>query len=119
MKFLFGDLTPFYLYKELEALARCVCAARKQDESSLENSLRGLKCIVIHVKGMVLSADPSYSCCNPIPKTTSATSLPLPIPILQLIEKELHALESKGRLGVEFVMANRGQRIGTCMSTVL
>ena len=116
---LFGHLTPIYLYKELEALARCVCAARKQDESSLENSLRGLKCIVIHVKGMVLSADPSYSCCNPIPKTTSATSLPLPIPILQLIEKELHALESKGRLGVEFVMANRGQRIGTCMSTVL
>lgn len=110
---LFGHLTPKFLYKELECLAKFVCRSRGQDESALENSLRGLKVVVIHIKGLILSVNPTYTCCTPVPKTTSLTAnLPLPMPIYDLVSQELAALEKQGRLGVEFIVAKRGQRIG-------
>ena len=115
---LFGHLTPEYLYKELECLARHVRLCQEQDENLLEGSLRGLKCIVIHLKGLVLSADPSYTTCTPVPKSSSSEHLPLPVPLRERIQNELDALESKKRLGVEFIIAQRGQRIGTFHATL-
>lgn len=115
---LFGHLTPVYLYKELECLARHVRLCQRQDENVLEGTLLGLKCIVIHLKGMVLSADPSYTSCTPVPKSTPSKQVPLPVPLSELIQHELNALEAKGRLGVEFIIAQRGQRIGTFSATL-
>lgn len=107
---LFGHLTPEHLYRELKELASCVCTER--NESNLENSLRGLKCVVTHVKGMTLSVDPNRSFCTPIPKTQMSAPLQLPLPLMDIVGKELQELESQGRLGVEFVVARPGMRIG-------
>ena len=67
---------------------------------------------------MVLSADPSYTTCTPVPKSTSSEHFPLPVPLRERIQNELDALESKKRLGVEFIIAQRGQRIGTFHATL-
>lgn len=113
---LFGHLTPKHLYAELATLARLVARERCGDETKTENMLHGLKCIVIHIKGMVLAADPNFSCCQPVQRRREAATLPLPIQLVQTIEKELHDLESEQRLGVEFIIAQRGQRIGAYQS---
>ncbi|KAL4399859.1 3',5'-cyclic-nucleotide phosphodiesterase Pde1 [Malassezia pachydermatis] len=105
---LFGHMTPVHLYRELQALAQCVCAERKI--SSTDQILRGVKCIVIHIKGMTLSGDLKSYCYVPRPKKRP-TSMQLPLHLESVIEQELADLEAQGRLGVEFIVARRGQRI--------
>lgn len=109
---LFGHLTPRHLYAELESLARLVARERGDDETQTKNMLHGLKCIVTHIKGMVLAADPLYSCCQPVQRQREDETLRLPVNLVETIEKELHELEAERQLGVQFIIAHRGQPIG-------
>ncbi|WFD22000.1 3',5'-cyclic-nucleotide phosphodiesterase [Malassezia equina] len=108
---LFGHLTPKHLYAELKTLARLVAQERFGNEIKTKNALRGLKCVVIHIKGMVLPADARFSCFRLIQRQNES-KLILPVTLAQIVEKELQALEAEHQLGVEFIIARRGQRIG-------
>lgn len=110
---LFGHLTPSYLYSELQTLARFAAQERYGNDTQTKNVLRGLKCIVIHVKGMILPADAHFCYCEPVPRQPKSLIPPLPIPLVEWIDQELHTLEKEHQLGVEFIVARRGQRIGT------
>ncbi|WFD17874.1 3',5'-cyclic-nucleotide phosphodiesterase [Malassezia caprae] len=109
---LFGHLTPKHLYTELETLARLVAREQGRDETQTKNMLRGLKCIVIHIKGMILAADPLFSCCQRVQRHHEEETLSLPVNLVATVEKELHELETERQLGVQFIIARRGQRIG-------
>lgn len=114
-EFLFGHLTPPHLYAELRALAECIREERSAND--IKGILSGLKCIVIHVKDMMLPG-----CGKPCLTPANAGSNTLldpgpvafPVDLRAEVANELHALEAEGQLGVELIVAQQGQRIGRC-----
>ncbi|WFD02963.1 3',5'-cyclic-nucleotide phosphodiesterase [Malassezia obtusa] len=112
-EFLFGHLTPPHLYAELKMLAECVRVARREKHTT--GILRGLKCVVIHVKDMML---PGPGCPCRIPSNCDPELLastepgPLPVDLRKEIAGELDALEAEGQLGLEIIVTKQGQRIG-------
>lgn len=112
---LFGHLNPSLLYAEVRTLARCVRAERGQsdDAASMAGTLRGLRFVVVHVKGLVLSKKLQHDrlgykenedrCVIGDEHDTR--------PLSTVIHEELQELEAEHRLGVEFVMAQQGLRL--------
>ena len=78
-----------------------------------------MKCVVIHVKDMMLPSSSTPPCrlpANTAPEAIAAhAGAPklLPVDLRAQIQNELAVLEEKYGLGVEFHVARRGDRIGT------
>lgn len=111
---LFGHFSPNLLYQDLRDFARCVAAYRKTGDASnlnvsddeLIGALRGLRCVIIHIKGLV-------QCCAKLfnkneSLCTSYEGAPLGA---QAIASQISEHESNGRLGVRFHIAKRGERL--------
>ncbi|WFC93491.1 3',5'-cyclic-nucleotide phosphodiesterase [Malassezia brasiliensis] len=111
-EFLFGHLTPRHLYNELHTLAECVRVERGAKDT--KDILRGVKCVVIHVKDMML---PGVGVPCRVPDNTAPDGLgpigfpTLPIDLHSQIAAELASLEAEAQLGVELIMAKQGLRI--------
>ncbi|WFD05341.1 3',5'-cyclic-nucleotide phosphodiesterase [Malassezia vespertilionis] len=125
---LFGHLTPLHLYAELRSLAMCVCQARNAAHPTrtheLDQSLADLTCVITHIKAMhlpcVLPSTVNVGMPENMPKemgkpvdVCNNCSHALPIPLPEIIERELAELEAKERLGVKFIIAKQGLRIGS------
>lgn len=114
-EFLFGHLTPKHLYAELHTLAECVRVERGAKDT--KGILRGVKCVVIHVKDMML---PGVGVPCRVPSSKALDGLganeppALPIDLRTQIAAELASLEAEAQLGVELIIAKQGLRIGMC-----
>lgn len=111
---LYGHLSPRHLYAELRALAACVDTVRGAPAPG--PPLAGLQVVVIHVKEMVLPAS-APPCVLPAAGSARDGAAPgaepmYPVDLPTLVGDELAALEAESRLGVEFIVARQGQRIG-------
>lgn len=117
---LFGHLTPLYLYQELRRLAELVCKERGLSASKehLKGSLQGLRCIIMHVKSLVVPCQQNKCKCSIDTCTPSTVPSKEPLPLPQMIEHELAELEATHQLGIQFIMARKGQRIGTFFRTL-
>lgn len=115
-EYLFGHLTPTHLYDELRTLEDAGNAVLGDMDAG--QCLAGVKCVVIHVKDMMLPSSSTPPCrlpANTAPEAIAAhagTPKLLPVDLRTQIENELAALEEKYGLGVEFHVARRGDRIG-------
>ena len=112
-EFLFGHLTPKHLYAELGTLAECVRVERGAKDT--KGILRGVKCVVIHVKDMML---PGVGVPCRVPFSTALDGLganeppALPIDLRTQIAAELASLEAEAQLGVELIIATvKGARL--------
>lgn len=110
---LFGHFTPALLYHDLRDFARCVAAYNKSGKTEgvsvgdeeLVGVLSGLNCIIIHIKGMVNchpAAMKDEGSCSKHHAASQGT---------KIIGEQIAQHEAEGRLGVNFHISKRGERL--------